>query len=58
MLTPEKAKSTVMSLIFSKIGYKTSESLTSRSKKFAYVCLHDFYFGLNKCCHCRNVITK
>ncbi|ORE08859.1 hypothetical protein BCV72DRAFT_322503, partial [Rhizopus microsporus var. microsporus] len=29
---------------FSKIGYKIFESLTSRSKKFAYVCLHGFYF--------------
>ena len=29
---------------FSKIGYKTLESLTSRSKKFAYVYLHGFYF--------------
>ena len=29
---------------FSKIGYKTLESLTSCSKKFAYVCLHDFLF--------------
>ena len=33
------------------------DSLTSRSKKFAYVCLHGFSFGLNKCCYCRNVIT-
>ena len=43
---------------FSKTGYKTLESLNSRSKKFAYVCLHFFSFGLNKYCHCRNVITK
>ena len=33
------------------------DSLTSRSKKFAYVCLHGFSFGLNKCCYCRDVIT-
>ncbi|CEI92614.1 hypothetical protein RMCBS344292_06868 [Rhizopus microsporus] len=42
---------------FSKLGYKTLESLTSRPKKFAYVCLHVFTIGLSKCCHCRNVIT-
>ena len=42
---------------FSTIGYKTLEILTSRSKKFTYVCLHGFSVGLNKCCHCRNVIT-
>ncbi|CEJ01724.1 hypothetical protein RMCBS344292_15745 [Rhizopus microsporus] len=42
---------------FSKIGYKTLESLTSCSKKFTHVCLHVFSFSLNKCCHCRNVIT-
>ena len=28
----------------SKIGYKTLKSLQSRPKKFAYVCLHGFYF--------------
>ena len=42
---------------FSKIGYKTLEILNSRSKKFTYVCLHGFSVGLNKCCHCRNVIA-
>ncbi|CEG82028.1 hypothetical protein RMATCC62417_16158 [Rhizopus microsporus] len=42
---------------FSKIGYKTLESLISRPKKFAYVCLHVFSVGLNRCCHCGNVTT-
>ncbi|CEI92154.1 hypothetical protein RMCBS344292_06424 [Rhizopus microsporus] len=41
----------------SRIGYKPLESLNSRPKKFAYVCLHVFSIGLSKCCQCRNVIT-